>query len=162
MTGTINNAGTVIMRVADLSRVNVVSAQVDETNVGQIRVGQPANVHVHAFWEEQFEGVVDSIALTHNMSNTGTKFYETKIMLKGDVQKLYSGLTADVDIVIKDHKDVMLVPSQAVLERKVDDLPEKIRNENPLVDRRKTFLTVVYRVVDGKTAVTPVRIGPAI
>ena len=51
MTGTMNNPGTVILQVADLSKM-MVSAQVDESYIGQVEVGQPAKVHVQAFWEE--------------------------------------------------------------------------------------------------------------
>jgi HlyD family secretion protein len=160
MTGTMNNPGTVILTVADLSQM-ILNAQVDETNVGRIRPNCPAKVHVQAFWEDEFEGVVNSIALTSSLSNTGTKYYETKILLQGDVQKLYTGLTADVDIQVKVHEEVLLVPSQSVLERKVDDLPEAIRKDNPQVDPKKTFCTVVYRVVDNKTVVTPVKVGPS-
>lgn len=158
MTGTMNNPGTIILTVADLSQM-ILNAQVDETNIGLIQVGQPAIVNVQAFWEDEFQGTVKSIALTNSLSNTGTKYYETEILLAGDVQKLYTGLTADVDIEVEVHEEVLKVPSQAVLERKVDDLPEKIRKDNPLVDPKKSFLTVVYRIVDNKTAVTPVHVG---
>ncbi len=160
MTGTMNNPGTIILTVADLSQM-ILNAEVDETNIGLVEVGQPAKVHVQAFWEDEFEGVVNSMALTSSRSNTGTKYYETKILLQGDVRKLYTGLTADVDIRVKVHDDILKVPSQAVLERKTEDLPEDLRKNNALVDLKKTYLTVVYRVVDGKTVVTPVRVGPS-
>ena len=158
MTGTMNNPGTVILQVANLSKM-ILSAQVDESYVGQVKVGQPAKVHVQAFWEDVYEGEVQSIALMNRTTNAGTKYYETEVLLKGDVSKLYTGLTADVDIQTNVYEDVIKVPSQAVLERKIEDLPEEIRSNNPLVNAKKTFLTVVYKVVDGKTVVTPVRIG---
>ena len=160
MTGTMNNPGTIILTVADLSQM-ILNAEVDETNIGLVQVGQPAKVHVQAFWDDEFKGVVHSIALTNSRSNAGTKYYETKILLSGDVAKLYTGLTADVDILVKEHQDILKVPSQAVLERKIDDLPESVRKENPLVDPKKTYLTVVFRIVDNKNAVTPVRVGPS-
>ncbi len=72
MTGTMNNAGTIIMEVGDLSQMLLV-AQVDEADVGKMAVGQTATVKVQAFPDEEFEGVVDLIALTHMMSATGTK-----------------------------------------------------------------------------------------
>ena len=82
-------------------------------------------------------------------------------MLKGDVKKLFSGLTAHVDIETIKHDNVLNVPSQAVLGRPVDDLPLKIRENNPDVDKEKTFTPVVYRYIDGKAVVTPVKIGPS-
>jgi len=156
--GTMNNPGTVIMEVADLSTMLLV-AQVDEADVGKLKVGQKATVHVQAFPDEEFKGLVDSIALTHRMSTTATKYFRTEILLEGDVRKLYSGLTAHVDIETIKHEDVLNVPSQAVLGLAVDDLPLEIREKSPEVDTTKTFATVVYCCVDGKAVVTPVKIA---
>ena len=160
MTGTMNNPGTVIIEVADLSTMLLV-AQVDEADVGKIALGQKATVYVQAFPDEEFEGVVDSIALMHSVSSTSTKYFRTEILLKGDVQKLYSGLTAHVDIETLKHENVITVPSQAVLGRPIDGLPLKIRDECPEVDKEKTYTPVVYRYIDGKAVVTPVKIGPS-
>ncbi|MBN1816817.1 MAG: efflux RND transporter periplasmic adaptor subunit [Sedimentisphaerales bacterium] len=159
VTGTIQNPGTVIMTVADLSKMLIV-AQVDEADIGKLAVGQRVEVRVQAFWDRKFEGVVDNIALTHDMSRTGAKYYRTEILLQGDVSKLYSGLTADVDIFTEKHTHIIKVPSQAVLSRKLDDLPLDIRENNPNVDTAKNDCMVVYRFVDGKTVVAPVTIGP--
>lgn len=159
--GTMNNPGTVILEVADLSTMLLV-AQVDEADIGKLEVGQKATVHVQAFPDEEFKGVVDSIALTHRISpNTATKYFRTEILLTGDVKKLYSGLTAHVDIETITHENVLNVPSQAVLGRAVDDLPLNIRENCPEVDKDKTFTPVVYRYIDGKAVVTPVKIGPS-
>lgn len=160
MTGTMNNAGTVIIEVADLSTMLLV-AQVDEADIGKVALSQKATVYVQAFPDEEFEGTVDSIALMHNISSTSTKYFRTEILLKGDVRKLYSGLTAHVDIETLEHEDVITVPSQAVLGRAIDDLPLEIRDECPEVDKEKTYTPVVYRYIDGKAVVTPVKIGPS-
>ena len=154
--GTMNNPGTVIMEVADRDTMLLV-AQVDEADVGKLAVGQKATVHVQAFPDEEFKGIVDSIALTHRMSTTATKYFRTEILLEGDVQKLYSGLTAHVDIETLKHENVLNVPSQAVLGRPVDDLPLEIRDKSANVDKGKTFATVVYLYNDGKAKVTPVK-----
>jgi HlyD family secretion protein len=159
--GTMNNPGTVILEVADLSTMLLV-AQVDEADVGKLAVGQKAKVFVQTFPDDEFEGVVDSIALTHRISqSTATKYFRTEILLKGDVKKLFSGLTAHVDIETIKHEDVLNVPSNAVLGRPIDSLPLKIRENNPEVDKEKTFTPVVYRYIDGKAVVTPVKIGPS-
>ncbi len=160
MTGTMNNPGTVIMEVADLSRMLVV-AEVDEADVGNLRVGQKATVTVQAFADQKFEGVVDTIALSHRFSNTGAKYYRTEILLDTNDFQLYSGLTAHVDIETLHHDDVLTVPSQAVLGRPVDDLPVKIRDACPEVQKDKTYTPVVYRFIDDKSVVTPVKIGPS-
>ncbi|NIP28066.1 MAG: HlyD family efflux transporter periplasmic adaptor subunit [Phycisphaerae bacterium] len=158
ITGTMNNPGTVIMEVADLSQMLVV-AQVDEADVGKMKVGQKAKVHVDAFSDNEFTGVVDSIALAHTMSRTLTKYFRTEILLDTADQKLYSGLTAHVDIETHKHFDILKVPTQAVLGLEVDNLPLEIRENSAQVDLAKTFATIVYRYVDGKAVVTPIKIG---
>ena len=159
--GTMNNPGTVILEVADLSTMLLV-AQVDEADVGKLAVGQKAKVFVQTFPDKEFKGVVDLIALTHRISqSTATKYFRTEILLEGDVKKLFSGLTAHVDIETIKHENVLNVPSHAVLGRPIDDLPLKIREDNPEVDKEKTFTPVVYRHIDGKAVVTPVKIGPS-
>lgn len=158
MTGTMNNAGTVIMIVADLSKMLLV-AQVDEADVGKLAVGQQADIRVKAYWDQVYRGVVDHIALTNDIGKTATKYYRTEILLEGDVSKLYSGLTADVDIVTQKHTGITKIPSQAVLSRKIDELPVAIRDKNPNVDARKNDVTVVFRFIDNKAVITPVTIG---
>ena len=160
MTGTMNNPGTVIMEVADLSQMLVV-AEVDEADIGELKAGQEAKVYVQAFKDVELKGTVDSIALTHRWSRNGTKYFRTEILLENDpnVGKLYSGLTADVDIQTRSHTDVVKVPSQAVLAREVDSLPLEVRDNSAELDKGKTHATVVYRYNDGKAVVTPVKIG---
>jgi HlyD family secretion protein len=156
--GTMNNPGTVIMVVGDLSKMLVV-AQIDESDVGKLEVNQKATIHIDAFADREFTGVVDSIALSHDMSFSRTKYYRTEILLDATEEKMYSGLTANVDVETRKHTDVLKVPTQAVLGREVDILPLEIRENSAEVDIGKTFAAVVYRYIDGKAVVTPVKIG---
>ncbi|UCC21860.1 MAG: hypothetical protein JSW23_08605, partial [Planctomycetota bacterium] len=135
--------------------------QVDEADIGELKVGQEAKVYVQAFEDVELKGTVDSIALTHRWSENRTKYFRTEILLENDpnVSKLYSGLTADVDIETRKHSDIIKVPSQAVLAREVDSLPLEIRDNSAELDKGKTHATVVYRYNDGKAVVTPVKIG---
>jgi HlyD family secretion protein len=160
MTGTMNNPGTVIMEVSDRSKMLVV-AQVDEADVGGLEVGQRATVSVQAFPNAKFKGVVDEIALKHRFSDNRTRYYRTEILLDNDpnVAKLYTGLTADVDIETRKHPDIIKVPSQAILAREVDSLPVEVREKSAELDKGKRFATVVYRFIDGKAVATPVRMG---
>jgi len=160
MTGTMNNAGTVIMEVADLASMIVV-AEVDEADVGKLEVGQPAVIRVQAYPDAEIKGTVETIALMHRLSTRGTRYFRTEIRIENAPVTLYSGLTANVDIRTKVHADVLTVPSQAVVGRKVDELPDALRKNNPELEADKTYATVVYRVVAGRTVVTPVRIGAA-
>ena len=156
--GTMNNPGTVIIEVADLSKMLVV-AQVDEADVEKVEIGQKAIVQVDAFPDLEFNGIVDSIALTHTSSAGGTKYFRTEILLEAVEEKLYSGLTAHVDIETQKHTNILKIPTQAVLGIETDSLPLEIRENSPYVNKDKTFATVVYRYIDGKAVVTPVKIG---
>jgi HlyD family secretion protein len=160
MTGTMNNPGTVIMEVSDLSNMLAV-AEVDEADVGSLQIGQEASATILAFGNTVFKGKVKKIELKYRLNNTGARYYRTEILLDNDanVAKLYTGLTGHVDIKTRKHTDILKVPSQAVLARQVDELPLDIRDKCSEVDKNKTFVTVVYKFVDGKTVVAPVKMG---
>ena len=158
ITGTMNNPGTVIMEIGDLSQMLLV-AQVDEADVAKLAPQQKAVIHVDAFGDREFTGVVDSIALAHTTSFTRTKYYRTEILIDPSDAKLYSGLTAHVDIETRKHENVLKLPSQAVLGKEIDVLPLDIREGSELVDPNKTYATIVFRHIDGKAVITPVKIG---
>ena len=173
MTGTMNNAGTVILEVADLSQMLLV-ARVDETSIAGVEVGQRAKVRMQAYRGKIFDGTVSSVALAHADENTirrlgrnanqgggqeGT-FFQTDILLNTDGKRIPSGLSADVDIETKRHTNVIKVPSQAVLGRAPDSLPTDMR-ERPEVEKGKAMTPVVFKFVDGKAKAVPVKIGPS-
>lgn len=166
VTGTMNNPGTVIMEVADLSEM-LVLAQVAESDIGKISLGQPARIHIQAYPDRQWTGKVVEIALTKNdlprrvASLIGADYFRVEILLDNDPNApvLYAGLRCQVEIETLRHRDVITVPSQAVLSRAVDELPLEVRN-SPQVQKDKTFTPVVYRYIDGKAVVTPVELGP--
>ena len=159
ITGTMNNPGTVILEVADLSEMLFI-AQVDEADIGALEVGQPATITLQAYPDRDFEGTVEKIALKPDQSGTGTKYFETEIRMNIGEERIRVGLEGDARIITRRHEQAMLVPSQAVLGLRVDELPKDIRENDPNVKREKTFTPVVYRAVDGKALVTPVTIGP--
>ncbi len=157
--GTTNNPGSVIMEIADLSSM-LLRAAVDEANIAPVRVGQEATVYVNAYPDRTYRGTVRQIGLKRQVGADGTGTFEVEIALElEDGETLFSGLTASTDIAVERFFDAVRVPTQAVLDRRVDDLPADVRAGNTLVDFNKTFARVVYRVVDGRTVVTPVRAG---
>jgi HlyD family secretion protein len=157
--GTTNNPGSVIMEIADLSSM-LLKAAVDEANIAPVEEGQSAKVYINAYPDREYDGTVRQIGLKRQVAADGTGTFEVEIALElGEGETLYSGLTASTDIAVEHVYDALRVPTQAVLDRRVDDLPIEIRSNNPLVDGNKTFARVVYKVVDGKTVVTPVRVG---
>lgn len=164
VTGTMNNAGTVILEVADLSKLQV-NVRLDQSNVVQVKVGQKARVKLQAFEDEMFTGVVRTVGLdletdSRTQRQGGNEYYEAEILLDDPGRRLPVGLKADAEIEIFTHKDVIRVPSQAVLPATVDELPEAMRML-PEVDLEKTVTPVVYVMEAGKAVCRPVKIGPS-
>jgi HlyD family secretion protein len=157
VTGTMNNAGTVIMEVADLSTM-LVNAKVDESSVAGVEVGQRAEVRAQAYGDEVFEGFVQNIALAQTDEKDGSKHYKTEVLLKTNGRRIYSGLTAEVEIETKRHTGILKVPSQAVQGRPYDDIPQDLRTR-PEVDKDKSLIFVVFRMLNGKAVLTPVSVG---
>jgi HlyD family secretion protein len=160
--GTLNTPGSIILEVADLSDM-LLMARVDESNIAQVKAGQEATVFVNAYRDVPFTGVVERVGLERKQWQDGTHYYEAEIKLTDDPERvLLSGLSATAEIGVQHLTDVLVVPSQAVLERRIDELPGSVLDgAGAIVDRRKTFATVVFRVEGGKAVATPVQIGPS-
>lgn len=157
VTGTMNNAGTVIMEIADLSEM-LVRAQVDEIDIARIEEEQTAQVYVNAYPDDAFEGMVRRVALQSQRATDGTKFYDTEVTVYMGERSLYAGLSATVDIEVEASEGVVLVPSQAVMDKRTDELPKDIRGSEHVKDN-KTFTPIVFVFEDGEAIARPVEIG---
>ena len=60
MIGTMNNAGTVLLTIADMSVIET-EIEVDETDVPHVQVGQPAKIEIDAFPDHTFPGKVTEV-----------------------------------------------------------------------------------------------------
>lgn len=158
MMGTLNNAASVIMEIADLNDM-LVKARVDEVNIAPIKAGQRAIVTTTAYRAQQFVGTVERVGLKKITGTDQTMYFEVEIALnKPEGLTLGSGLTASTDIEVETFAGVLRVPSQAVQDRKLDDLPKEIRDK-VRVEAGKTVTRVAFVVEDGKVKVTPVKAG---
>ncbi|MBK7406466.1 MAG: efflux RND transporter periplasmic adaptor subunit [Phycisphaerales bacterium] len=160
--GTLNNAGSIILEIADLSDM-LLEARVDESNIAQVRADQEATVYVNAYRDQPFEGRVERVGLERKRWTDGTYYYEAEIVLKEEADRpLLSGLSATAEIAVQRLDDVLVVPSQAVLDRRIDELPKSVVDSaGAMIDRRKTFASVVYVIKNGKTTPVPVQVGPS-
>lgn len=157
--GTLNNAASVIMEVADLNAM-LLKARVDESNIAPVEDGQKAKVFINAFPNRVFEGVVERVRPQRQVDRDGTAYFETEILVTiPPGVKLYSGLTANTDIQVQTISDVIRVPSQAIVDRSIEELPKEVVEKSPNVDRAKKYARVVYKLVDGKAQSVPVSIG---
>lgn len=156
--GTLNTPGSVIIEVANLGDM-LLEARLDESSVAQVREGQSATVYVNAYREEPFKGVVERVGLERKQWTDGSDYFEAEIRLEEEeARPLLSGMTATCEIAVQELTDVLVVPSQAVMDRRVDELPAEV-TDGAAIDKRKTFAQVVYRVVNGKALATPVKTG---
>jgi HlyD family secretion protein len=125
VTGTMNNPGTVILTVADLSRMKV-EADVDETDVGSIYLGQPAKVKVDAMPDTTLTGKVTQIANSPQISAAETQEQQTNFKVDVEIDNppalLRPGMTADVEIQTAARDSVLYVPIQSVVVRTPADL----------------------------------------
>ena len=159
--GTLNNPGSVILEIADLSKM-LVLAKVDETNIAPVRAGQKARAYLSAFGEKAVPATVTQVTLQRQLDRDGTAYFEVELSLDDTLgERVHWGLTANLNIKIETLEDVLLVPSQAIQDRVVDELPEAVRNGGRYIDPNKRFARVVYTVRDGKAVTVPVDVGPS-
>ncbi|MGD0782825.1 MAG: efflux RND transporter periplasmic adaptor subunit [Candidatus Aminicenantales bacterium] len=123
--GTMNNPGTVLMTIADLS-VMEVEVQVDETDVVGVQIGQSANVRVDAFPNQVFKGKVTEIgssalqksaAATASTTTQESRDFKVVVTLENPSKLLKPGLSASADIITGERKNVLAVPISSLVVR---------------------------------------------
>jgi HlyD family secretion protein len=103
-----------------------VEADVDETDVASIRLGQTASVKVDALPDTTLTGQVAEIANSPKMSELGTQEQQTNfvvdVMIDNPPPTHRPGMTADVEIKTATKKGILHVPIQAVVIRTAEEL----------------------------------------
>lgn len=149
--GTMNNPGTVLMTIADLS-VMEIEVEVDETDVVGVRIGQSAEVRVDALPEQTIEGKVTEIgssAIQKLTSAEESKDFKVVVTLENPPRELKPGLSASADIITAEKKDVLAVPISALVLREKDEEGEKKKKEEE----------GVYLVTENRVKFQPVKKG---
>ena len=113
---------TVIMRIADLSKKQI-KAKVDETDIGNIRIGQEATFTVDAFTDKKFTARVSKISQTDvtnswdtssstssASSSTSVIYYYVTLDVDDPENLLLPAMTARVVINTADRNDALVVP----------------------------------------------------
>jgi len=95
----------------------IVKAQVDETDIGKIKLSQPAIISLDAYPEIKVEATVDHISYESKVVNNVT-IYEVDILPESVPEVFRSGMSADVDIITKSKDDVLIIPLEAVIREK--------------------------------------------
>lgn len=100
-----------IYTIADLDNMQVIG-NVDEADIGQVKVGQPVTFSVDAYSDELFEGKVTQVRLNPTTeSNVVT--YEVVVAAANPDHKLIPGLTANLTIYVMREENVLLLPAKA-------------------------------------------------
>ena len=176
--GTMNNPGTEILTVSDLSRM-LVRADVDETDIVDVKLGQKAKITVDALPDTSFPGTVTEIGNTAKRSVTssveGQTNFEVKVVFDQTVPQVRPGMTADVEVDTDTHPRVIAVPIQAVVVRTERELsraaskgkkqpkPKKfeVSAESDTAGRKDKEITGVFTVKEGVASFVAVRTGIA-
>ena len=91
-----------------------VTANVNEADVGKVRVGNPVAFTVSAFPGKTFAGQVTQIQPTGTTTSNVVTFAVTSSIKSVEGAALYPGMTAQVTVTTAEQKDVLLVPSSAL------------------------------------------------
>jgi HlyD family secretion protein len=117
--GTMNNAGTKLLTIADMSVVEAVM-EVDETDIPNVKVGQRATVTIDAYPNKTFNGVVTEVGSSPIPSATGgadAVNFEVKIQLENPPAGVRPGFSASADIITGMRNKAIAIPLQALVVR---------------------------------------------
>lgn len=170
--GTSQMAGTEMMRIADLSNMEV-RVDVNENDIVRVAVGNEVEIDVDAYshLDRKFKGRVTAIANTANAkaSADAVTEFEVKIrILNSSYEDLVAnnkipfrpGMTASVDIVTNTKKDILAVPLGAVTTRVPEDDDDKDDDSEKSKRKREEDLEeVVFVNKDGIAELRIVKTG---
>jgi HlyD family secretion protein len=167
--GTIQMAGTEMMRIANLQSMEV-QVEVSENDILRVEWGDSTQIEVDAYFDKKFYGTVTEIA--NSASNAGlsntlntdqvTNFivkvrinplsYES-LMVEGQRFPFRPGMSASVDIFTEVKENVISVPIQAVTTRLKDEDKEMAKSEDDLKEVVFVFNADTVSMVDVETGI---------
>jgi HlyD family secretion protein len=124
--GTMNNAGTVLLTIADMSVIEA-EVEVDETDIPSVQIGQSAKVRIDAIPDRTFTGKITEVGNSPIQTagttggatgQTATNFKVT-IQLDEEIPEVRPGFTCTADITTATRQKAVAVPIQAMAVREV-------------------------------------------
>jgi HlyD family secretion protein len=112
----LGSAASLIMTLGDVSSVYI-KGEVDEADIGKAECGQHVRTKVESYPSESFEGIVKRIAPMGREQNNVTTF-EVRVTISNPDGKLRANMTANAEIVLEEHKGVLLIPESALVYEK--------------------------------------------
>jgi len=156
----------VILIISDLSAMEA-QVNVDENDIANIKLGEPADIQVDALTGQPLHGTVREIGSSANESGNGTTTqkteFEIKIGITDPPKNLKPGMTATADIVTRTNDHALSVPLQCVALRTVDQLLKKGEKRKDAAARFKAdkdgFVEVVFGLENGHAVARQVTTG---
>jgi HlyD family secretion protein len=159
--GTMNNAGTRLLTISDMSTVEAV-LMVDETDTPSVQVGQKAVLTIDAYPNQAFEGVVTEVGNSpilrddpdlQGLTTTSDAInFKVKAKVLSPPPTIRPGFSVTADIITGTKQKVAAVPLAAVVVR---DSPKGDKTETGKLKTEEG----VYALRDGKAAFTAVKTG---
>lgn len=119
--GTMNNPGTVLMTISDLSTVEAV-LEVDETDIPYVALGQRAEVTIDAYDDETFEGVVTEVGSSPiEKAGDDAIDFEVHVRLEAPPAGIRPGFSCSADIITDRRDAAIALPIQALVLREHPD-----------------------------------------
>lgn len=109
----LGSTATLIMTEGDTSQVYV-QGKVDEADIAHVYLGQPARIKVVSFHDRLFYGKVTKIAPMGVEKDNVTTF-EVRVSINNPGGELKANMTANAEIMLDEHKNVLTVPEDAVI-----------------------------------------------
>jgi HlyD family secretion protein len=103
---------TLFTLAQDLTKMKLI-VDVDEADIGNVRVGQTANFRVDAYPDRSFSSKVSEVRSAPKTSN-GVVTYQTVLAVDNSERLLQPGMTATAEITVTHVADALLVPNAAL------------------------------------------------
>ncbi len=107
------SSSTLVMTEGDTSEVYV-KGKVDESDIGKVYLGQPARIKVESFKDKSFTGKVTKISPMGVEKDNVTTF-EVRVSINNPGGELKAAMTANAEIILEEHQNVLQIPEGAVL-----------------------------------------------
>jgi HlyD family secretion protein len=109
----LGSSATLVMTLGDTSSVYV-KGKVDESDIGRVYLQQPARIKVESFKDKTFNGVVTKISPMGVEKDNVTTF-EVRASINNPGGELKAEMTANAEIILEEHKNVLQIPEGAIL-----------------------------------------------
>jgi HlyD family secretion protein len=131
----LGSTATLVMTIGDTTQVYV-QGKVDESDIGKVYLGQAARIKVESFKDKTFQGKVTKIAPLGVEKDNVTTF-EVRVSIDNPGGELKANMTANAEILLEEHKNVLTVPEQAVLYDKDRNASVEVPDPKTKNGRRK-------------------------